>query len=220
MERPRFFKTMPDYKEFVILSEIDENSKATQKEIAIKCDITSAMVNKYIAELSSKGYVEIHGTTTRNTSYHLTSEGKNKLMILNISYSREILKMYKDSEKNFDQVWNYLILKKLKRIVLFGAGDIGEMAFEIMQSHGIKVVGFIDEDKARIGNKIQNVNIGSIDAVNEFQFDAVVITSYRHGIEMAKKIISKTSKPIFIFFLENGVTSLQLIGDTNNKKGG
>lgn len=219
MEKPRFFKTMPDYKEFVILSEIDENSKATQKEIAIKCDITSTMVNKYVAALSSKGYVEVHGTTTRNTSYHLTSEGKNRLMILNISYSREILKMYKDSEKNFEQVWNYLISKGLKRIVLFGAGDIGEMAFEIVESHEIKVIGFIDEDKKRIGNKIQNVEIKSINEVNEFQLDAVVITSYRHGIEMAKRIISKTSKPIFIFVLENGVTSLQLV-DIKNKEGG
>jgi|YelNatPaOPRAMG01_1025707.scaffolds.fasta_scaffold04535_8 NADH/NAD ratio-sensing transcriptional regulator Rex len=219
MEKPRFFKTMPDYKELVILSEIDKNSKTTQKEIAMKCDITPPMVNKYLAILESKGEIEIKGTTTRNTTYHLTPEGKSKLMILNISYSREILTMYKASEKNFEPVWNHLISKKLKKILLFGAGDIGEMALEIMESHGIKIVGFIDENSERIGNKIQRFTIKSVNDLNEIDFDAIVITSYRHGVEMAKRIISKTEKPVFIFFLENGVTYLKLVERANKREG-
>ncbi len=219
MEKPRFFKTMPDYKELIILSEIDENPKTTQKEIAVKCGITPPMVNKYLANLESKGEIKIKGTTTRNTTYHLTDEGKNKLMILNISYSREILRMYKDSEKHFEPVWNYLNAKKLKKILLFGSGDIGEMALEIMESHDIKITGFIDENSKRIGEKIQKFTIKSIDDLKLLDFDSIVITSYRHGIEMANRIILKTEKPVFIFFLENGITYLKNVERANKREG-
>ncbi len=211
VEKLRFFKTMPDYKELIILSEIDENPHVTQKEIAEKCGITPPMVNKYLFDLEKQGYVEIRGTTTRNTTYHLTNDGKNRLMILNISYSREVLKMYKDSQKNFEQVWNYLISNDLKKVVLFGAGDVGEMAFEIMKDHDIKIVGFIDEDEKRIGKEIGGLKISPLSELDKMEFDAVVITSYRHGVEMAKRVI--TDKPVFIFSLEDGVTSLKLARD-------
>lgn len=209
IDKLHFFKTMPDYKELVILSEIDENSHITQKEIAVKCGITPPMVNKYLSDLERKGYIEIRGTTTRNTTYHLTIEGKHRLMILNISYSREVLQMYKDSQRNFEGVWNYLLSKNLKKVVLFGAGDIGEMAFEIMKDHDIKIVGFVDENEKRIGKNIEGLRISALSELDKMNFDAVVITSYRHGTEMAKRI--KIDKPVFIFSLENGMTSLRLV---------
>jgi|UniRef100_A0A7V3VSI7 DNA-binding MarR family transcriptional regulator len=211
MESFEFFKTMPAYKELVILSEISKNPYATQKEIANSCGITAPMVNEYIANLHSEGYIEVRGNTTRNTTYHLTEEGKNRLMILNISYNIEIVKMYKESEKSFEEVWKYLSSKELRKILLFGAGDVGKMALEIMEGHGIEMIGFIDENPNRIGTKLHDLKVYPVEEIKNLAFDAVVITSYRHGAKMAQSIVSKTRKPIFIFNLEDGKTSLQLV---------
>ncbi len=217
MEEFRFFKTTPTYKELMIFSEIAKNPSITQKKIAQTCQITAPMVNEYLTDLKAEGYIEIRGTSTRNTTYHLTESGRHRFMILNISYNREVVRMYKDAEKTFESVWSFLILQNLKRIILFGAGDIGEMALEVMEGHGIEIMGFIDEDLKRIGNELHGMKIYSIDKISNLDFDAIIVASYRHAIRMAERVISQTDKPVYIFALENGTTSLQHVENKNLK---
>lgn len=211
MEKFRFLKTTPVYKELTILSEIARDSETTQKKLADLCEIAPSMVNKYISSLEDRGYISIDGTTTRNTSYHLTDSGKNRIMVLTISYNRDIARMYKSSQKTFQNVWNSLAADGIRRVLLFGAGDIGEMAVEVVAGHGIDVAGFLDENPSRIGGVLHGVPILAPDRMAGLDYDAVIITSYRHSSQMTERVRVRTDRPIYVFTLENGVVTLQTV---------
>ncbi len=211
MEKFKFLKTTPLYKELTILSEIARDPFTTQKKLAVLCEIAPSMVNKYISSLEAQGFVKIDGTTTRNTSYHLTELGKNRMMVLTISYNRDVAGMYRSSQAAFQNVWDSLASDGIKRVLFFGAGDIGKMAIEVMEGHGIEILGVLDEDPSKVGKILHGVKIHSLDAVKSFDCDAVVVTSYRHSSQMSKRLKGKADRPIYVFTLENGTVTLQTV---------
>ena len=63
---------------------------------------------------------------------------------------------------------------KLKgNIAIYGAGGIGKELYSVVSKIGKEIVCFIDKNKS--GNKIENINIVSLDEAREYDIDTVII---------------------------------------------
>lgn len=85
-----------------------------------------------------------------------------------------------------------------RRVLIIGAGDAGRMVLEDMkrnQDYRFRVVGFIDDDKNKIGQVLQGVSIlGTTEEigrlVNELKIDMIVIAIPSSSGENVRRIVS------------------------------
>jgi len=79
-----------------------------------------------------------------------------------------------------------------KNIILYGAGNIGFYAVNLLNRH--KIIGFIDDDYNKIGNKLNNYKIYSVKDANElvskYNINQIIITISNLSFHDRKKIIS------------------------------
>ncbi|MCD6482532.1 MAG: winged helix-turn-helix domain-containing protein, partial [Candidatus Izimaplasma sp.] len=70
-----FFKPTPLYKEFVILDLIEKNSKITQRIMSQELGVAVSMVNGYLDDYESKGFVKRKRYSTKTVEYFVTKDG-------------------------------------------------------------------------------------------------------------------------------------------------
>ncbi|MEI0489866.1 FkbM family methyltransferase [Brachyspira pulli] len=71
---------------------------------------------------------------------------------------------------------------KLKgNIAIYGAGGIGKELYSVVSKIGKEIVCFIDKNKS--GNKIENINIVSLDEAREYDIDTVIIGIFSYPKE-------------------------------------
>lgn len=63
-------------------------------------------------------------------------------------------------------------LKGIHKIILYGAGEIGQSYYKYIRAHDLtEIVGWLDKNS----NLYQGLNIGSIEEINEMQYDKILI---------------------------------------------
>src|SRR3989344_3797747 len=100
-----------------------------------------------------------------------------------------------------------LNLEKTKKVVLFGAGQMGTIYLNFFKKLGIDIVAFFDNDRKKIGGSIGKIPILGIKSWSSFsRHTNIIITSIydeeifeqlkRKGFD--SKIIALTEKEVFI----------------------
>ena len=80
-------------------------------------------------------------------------------------------------------------LKEVKNVLIFGAGDSGMITYGALNKdtkENYEVIGFIDDDKHKIGKKINRLKIFSIDQIDQNFIDKNLITEVIISIQNLK----------------------------------
>ena len=71
----------------------------------------------------------------------------------------------------------YLLREGVKRVLIYGAGVIGECLYHILSGGRVDVIGFIDNEKSKHSSSIRNTPLYSLDKLPpEESFDAIIIS--------------------------------------------
>jgi len=163
-----------------MLMEMDKNNNTTQYELSKKSNIVSSMVNNYMKRFVENGYVEKTGNN-RNTTYNLTSKGKEYKNYLLVSYLSELMDIIKSSEEYLQQTIINIVGKEDCRIMLFGAGETGKICAKILKNmSSISIVGYIDDDTSKTHKQIEGFQIFTIEDASKIRFDKVLITTFQN----------------------------------------
>lgn len=76
----------------------------------------------------------------------------------------------------------------MERVFCYGAGEMLDLVRPLAESHGLHVVGVVDDDPARQGSRA-GLYAWSPDALKEAEADAVVITTFRHAGEIRGRLV-------------------------------
>lgn len=96
---------------------------------------------------------------------------------------------------------NYLLDKGVHKILIYGAGIIGELLFQVLKDSKVEVIGFIDQNKGLTLNELHNIPITTLEQVDiECNCDLVIVTLGHLYYEITDKIkkINKRVKTISI----------------------
>lgn len=86
---------------------------------------------------------------------------------------------------------NYLLNLNIHKILIYGAGVIGELLFQVLRKSRIQVVGFIDQNKGLLMENLHGYPIVVLEQMDiEWDCDAVIVTLGHLYYEITDKIIN------------------------------
>lgn len=194
MEKCSFFKTTPLYKEFSLLSAISRDKHITQRDIASKMNVSVAMVNFYLDEYEEKGLIKrvYHGT--KSIDYFVTDKGEERRKELSIRYLESALDVYNEAKLSCNVIFKKLRIKNFKKVLFYGAGEVCEMLLSVLnsdQSIDLDVMAVIDDDNKKIGKKILDKDIISLNEITNLSYDGILISTYTHTDTIYQKLIEQ-----------------------------
>lgn len=195
-----FLTPTKEFRRLSILSAILNHPEASQHKIAIKTNLSSAMVNSYINSLVKQGLVETKRRNQRDFSYYLTDTGKDALILLLGSYSAEIVQFYGGAKNEISRRLNGILNgSKNTRIVLYGASDTCELVLQtLLDFPDIQVVGIVDGEATKQNHTLRGHAILAPKNITACKPDMVIITSFAKQDEIYQNIAYLEEKGIKI----------------------
>lgn len=187
----RFFNPASELKELLLLQHIEKNPNTTQKEIAEIISAATSMVNVYIDSLESKGYMDRNYKSSKSVYYNITAEGIKRKNFLSIGYMEELISLYQLAKDNVESFIRNLNEKGYKRILLYGAGEVAETILSVLRdtdTNSAKVIAIVDDDIHKKNIKLLGHDIILSKEINNYDHDAIVITSYTFEDKILKNL--------------------------------
>lgn len=187
----KFLIPTAELKELTILQHIENNEDTTQKELAEIANAAPSMINVYIKDYEQKGYIIREYVSSKIVKYKITSDGIRRKNFLLITYLHELMKLYKLAKENIEKFLENLEEKGYKNILLYGAGEVAETILSVIRDKemlGINILGIIDDDSSLQNNMLMGYKIVSLKEIEEYNHDAIVITSYTYEDSIRKRL--------------------------------
>jgi predicted transcriptional regulator len=173
---------------YKILEEISENDSITQRRLSQKLGIALGLTNLYIKRLIKKGYIMVKAMPRNRIVYNLTPKGITEKGKLTLEYMKYSFNYYREFRERIRKAFQEVSKNGVKRLVFYGAGEVGELAYLTLQENGMDLAGVVDdfkEGKDFFGKKVEGV-----EALKRTEFDRVVITALSSKDEICQKIIN------------------------------
>lgn len=160
-----------------ILDEISLESELTQRTLAGRLNIALGLVNAYIKRLAKKGYIKISKGPLNRVKYALTRKGFTHRVSLTYNFMQSSIDYLRDARTRIDNIYSQMIEAGVKDILIWGDGEIAELAYISLRGLPLNLVGVVDgkkKDKEFFGHHIY-----SYEDVPGLKYDAVLIASFK-----------------------------------------
>ncbi|HBH13274.1 MAG: Uncharacterized protein XD91_0504 [Clostridiales bacterium 38_11] len=179
----KFFNPTSELKELRLLQHIESKFDCTQKELSEVVGAAVSMINQYINALEQKGLIIRKYRSSKTVHYFVTPEGLKRKNYLLITYTKELLDLYKLAKSNVKSYIFEVKDKHYRKILLYGAGEVAETILSVLrdtEENGLQVVAVIDDDQAKIGGSMMGYPIISSQDIHDYIHDVIVVTSYAY----------------------------------------
>ncbi len=170
-----------------ILAELSDNDSLTQRDLSNRLGIALGLVNSYIKNLMSKGFITVKAIPPRRYAYFLTPKGFAEKAHLTYNLLQDYTRIYKEARTNFKLLFAGLQADGVRTVVFAGADEVAEIAFLTLQETGLVLTGVVDEEKA--GETFFGRQIGPIDSVRSLDYDRIVVASYLKREKIYEKLL-------------------------------
>jgi DNA-binding MarR family transcriptional regulator len=127
-----------------LLSEVEKNGSVTQRSLAKSLGVALGLTNLYLKRLAHKGYIKITTIPRNRIKYLLTPRGVAEKSRLTYEYMQYSLYYYREMRERLKQVLEGLSRAGAKRLVIYGTGELAELAYLTLQEMNLSFVGFVN----------------------------------------------------------------------------
>ncbi len=166
-----------------ILDEISRESDITQRTLSSRLDIALGLVNAYLKRLAKKGHIKISKGPMNRVKYALTPKGFTHRVSLTYDYMQKSINFFKDARQRIDCVYRQMIEDGVMKVLIWGDGEIAELAYVSLRGLQLQLVGVVDGENS--DQDFFGHNIYSFDDVQTLEYDAILIASF-NNIEMQR----------------------------------
>lgn len=164
------------YKSLLLLDEISRGEALSQRDLSKKLNLALGLVNSYIKNLLSKGYITIKSIPSKRYAYYLTSKGFSEKSRLTYHLLDDYTRIFREARRNFKQLFSKLHDRGVKRVVFAGADEVAEIAYLSLQEVDIELEGVVDDDKA--GKSFFKMHVSPFHEIEKFNALDIVITTF------------------------------------------
>jgi len=164
-------------RDLLLLSEVARDGAITQRSLSTKLGVALGLTNLYLKRLARKGYIKITTIPSHRVRYLLTPQGfaeKSRLTYLYMQYS---LSHYRDMRARLREVLEQAEHHGIKRVVIYGTGELAEMAYLSLREMHMVLVGFVDDGQQE---SFLSYPVCRPEVLTEWEFDAVLVTDIDH----------------------------------------
>src|SRR5690554_5163137 len=189
----------------MILDLIEKDPNVTQRVLSDSIGASVSMINSYIDEYESKGFLKRVYISNKNVKYKITKKGIERKKLLNIDYLKSSHDIYNSAKENILYFITQIIDKGYKNLLLYGAGEVAELFLLVLNDKElspINILAIIDDDEKKQGHFLVNYPIINKDDIKKYKHDGILISSYRNRDVIYNNLLSigYNKKNILMFF--------------------
>ena len=176
-----------DYRSLLVLDEISKNQELTQRDLSRNLGVALGLVNSYLKNLVSKGFVTVASIPKNRYKYFLTPHGLAEKTRLTYQHLHNFTNLYRVARTDFHDLFAQFRLSKKKRVVFCGVDEVTEIAYLSLKESELELAGIIDAKTGR--KKFLGHDILPIYEVRIIDYDVIVITSFGGGEGLRQALI-------------------------------
>lgn len=155
-----------------LLNEVERDGCVTQRTLAQKLGVALGLTNLYLKRLARKGYIKITTIPRNRIKYLLTPSGIAEKSRLTYQYMQYSLCYYREIRERLRRTLSALADTGAKRVVIYGTGELAELAYLSLRETPLVLVGFVDGPGDRFFLSYPRF---PVEMLAEWDFDAVLI---------------------------------------------
>lgn len=179
-------KSLESYRSLLLLSEITGEEPLSQRELSRRLGIAVGLVNSYLKNLISKGYVRVKNFPSNRYAYLLTPQGlaeKSRLAYQHLSY---FTSLYTVARQDYLDLFLRLEAAGVREVAFCGVDEVAEVAYLSLQETDIKLVAVMDD--ARAGETFFGVPVVALAAGVQKLGVPVIISSLKRRDQLARML--------------------------------
>ncbi len=176
------------YKSLLLLDEISKGQDLSQRDLSKKLNLALGLVNSYIKNLISKGYVTIKNIPSKRYAYYLTPTGLAEKSRLTYHLLQDYTRIFREARRDFKQLFTTLHKDGVKSLVFAGADEVAEIAYLSLQEVDIELKGVVDN--ASQGKNFFRTQVRPVNEITTFRCDSIIITTYLNRDLVYKELLS------------------------------
>lgn len=169
-----------------ILDELSHASRITQRELSKRVGVALGLTNLYIRRLVRKGYLKVSSIERNRLKYLLTPRGVAEKAALTVQYMQNSLNYYRAVRRTTRNAFQTLLREGCKSVVLFGAGEVTEIAYLSLREADLHLVAIVDERGE--GENLCGHKVLSPKALKDLEFDRLVVIALDGSEELAQSL--------------------------------
>jgi DNA-binding MarR family transcriptional regulator len=162
-------------RDLLLLTEVERDETVTQRSLATKLGVALGLTNLYLKRLVRKGYIKITATPLHRGRYLLTPQGVAEKTRLTYLSMEESLSHYRDMRARLRKTLSRAVDHGTKRIVIYGTGELAEMAYLSLREMQMTLVGVVGENRRE---PFLSYPVWLLDALDRWEFDAVLLADF------------------------------------------
>jgi DNA-binding MarR family transcriptional regulator len=177
-------KSLDTYRSFLLLSEIAGDEPLSQREISRRLGIAVGLVNSYLKNLVSKGYVRVKDFPRNRYAYLLTPQGfaeKSRLAYQHLSY---FTGLYTVARQDYLDLFRRLEADGVAEVVFCGVDEVAEIAYLSLQETGVQLVQVLEE-----GDPAGEFFGRRLEPITAALARPVIITSLKRGERLREELM-------------------------------
>ncbi len=174
------------YRDMHLLNEVTQTPDATQRDFAKRIGVALGLTNLMLRRLATKGYIKIVNVQRSRLRYLITPQGMMEKARLTREYLEYSLFFYRDVRRFLREHLAQMAATGQRRILLWGTGELAEIAFLSIREMGLELVGVVEDppDHERfLGYPVQ-----SIGDVPPADWGGVLVASLRWHADAAQRL--------------------------------
>lgn len=133
---------------FRILDEVSKNGELTQRSLSLRLGVALGLTNLYVRRLAKKGLIKVVNLKPNRLRYELTPSGIAQKTSMAFQYIQESYLFYREARKSLTKTFDGMKAAGARSVVLYGVGDLAEIALLSLQEAHLDVEGIVSAGKA------------------------------------------------------------------------
>jgi len=179
---------LPDYKQgninlkladratLSLLSALEDDKPITQRGLSARIGVALGLTNSLLKRAVHKGLVKVGQAPAKRFAYYVTPKGFSEKGRLVADFLSSSLDFFRQARDEYAAIYDEIKLQGHSRVVLFGAGELAEIATLSAQNSQVEVLAMIHPGSNQAQFSGLPV-VNNMNAMLELAVDAVVITN-------------------------------------------
>lgn len=179
-----------------LLTAIGRDSQISQRTISRELDVALGLANAYLKRCVRKGFIKIRQVPRRRYAYYLTPKGFAEKTRLTGEYLSASFTFFRRARSQMSELMKVCAQNGWRRVALYGASELAEVATICVRDHDVELVGIIDPQhpaESFSGFKVRaNItDFGHVDAVIVTTLtDAAIVYDLTQGILPTERVLA------------------------------
>ena len=126
---------------------VEGGESVSQRSLAMRLGVALGLTNSLVKRCVKKGLLKVREVPARRFAYYLTPKGFREKSRLTAEYLSHSLKFFREARWQYDRIFETCLRNGWTRVVLYGAGELAEIASLAAAETGVELLAVVDPDR-------------------------------------------------------------------------